>query len=296
MKGHAAAVIVALAGLIGAAGVLRARDTRTPLPESTDRLMYLRSGRVADRAFLSFDALASDIYWIRTIQHYGRDRKSPRVEHRFELLQPLLDLTTTLDPHFNIAYRFGAIFLSMDAPDGPARPGQAIALLEKGLTADPRRWQYAHDIGFIHYWYTGNRDEAARWFERAAAIPGAPDWIRPLAAVTRAEGGDRSGARRLLYELQSSEQAYIKNAAARALAQLDALDAIDQLQDIINRFAVSIGRYPSDWADLIRTGMLRGIPADSTGTAFAYDPATHRVSLSPQSTLAPLPGALANRP
>ena len=61
-------------GIILAAGVLQARDLKTPLPVAADRLLYLRSGRVANRVFLSFDAIAADVYWIRTIQHYGRDR------------------------------------------------------------------------------------------------------------------------------------------------------------------------------------------------------------------------------
>jgi hypothetical protein len=42
----------------------------------------------------------SDVYWIRTIQHYGRDFKNRKRANRFELLYPLLDLTTTLDPRF----------------------------------------------------------------------------------------------------------------------------------------------------------------------------------------------------
>src|SRR4029453_17525035 len=121
-----------------------------------------------------------DVYWIRTIQHYGRDRKSKRSDGRFELLYPLLDLTPTLDPYFNIAYRFGAIFLAQPAPYGPDRVDQAIALLEKGISNNPNKWKYALDIGFIYYWYgPGRHDEvsdfrtAAAWFERAAAMPGA---------------------------------------------------------------------------------------------------------------------------
>lgn len=287
-----AGMLLVAVAIGGAAAVLHARDTSRPLPPSTERLLYLRSGRAADRAFLAFDALASDVYWIRTIQHYGRDRKSSRTTGRFALLQPFLDLTTTLDPHFNVAYRFGAIFLSLDSPDGPARPDQAVALLEKGLRANPARWQYAHDIGFVHYWYTGNYPEAAKWFERAAAIDKAPDWIRPLAALTRAQGGDRAGARRLLTELLSSDQVYIRNAAERGLAQIHAIDAIDALQALVDRFAQTSGRVPSGWPDLIRAGALRGLPADPTGAPFLYDPASRAVRLSPQSPLAPLPRGL----
>ncbi len=298
MNTRPAAVIACLVSLSGvglAAGVLHRRETTRPLPESTARLMYLRSGNAVGRAFLSFDALAADVYWIRTIQHYGRDRKSSRSAGRFELLQPLLDLTTTLDPHFNIAYRFGAIFLSLDPPDGPARPDQAIALLEKGLRQNPSRWQYAHDIGFVHYWYTGNYREAAVWFDHAAGLPGAPEWIRPMGAITRVQGGDRNGARRLLTELLSSEQSYVKGAAERALAQLQALDAIDQLHALIEHFRTTAGRYPSGWLDLVRSGVLPGVPADATGEALSYDSLTHAVTLSPKSGLQPLPRAFGAR-
>jgi tetratricopeptide (TPR) repeat protein len=288
-----AGISAALILVVLAAGVLRARETRYPVVPSLERLLYLQSGKTADRVFLSFDALAADVYWIRSIQHYGRDRKSLRTTDRFAHLQPLLDLTTTLDPYFNVAYRFGAIFLSMGPPNGPGRTDQAIALLEKGLTRNPGRWQYAHDIAFIHYWYTGQYTEAAKWFERAAGMPGAPDWIRPLVPITLAQGGDRAGARRLLTELVGADQPWIRQAAERGLEQLRALDAIDELQAIVERFHAVTGQYPQGWPDLIRAGLLRAIPGDTTGTPFVYDAASHTVSLSPDSTLDPLPKALA---
>lgn len=295
-RGRAAVVaIVVLVGLGLAAGVLHARDTYAPLPVSQERLMYLRSGRTADRLFLSFDALAADVYWMRAIQHYGRDRKSDRREGRFELLGPLLDLTTTLDPSFNIAYRFGAIFLSMDPPNGPARPDLAVALLEKGLTHNPDRWQYAHDIGFVHYWHAGDFAQAALWFERASKMPGAPDWIRQVAAVTLVEGGDRTGARQILSELVSADEAYIRAAAERSLTQLQALDAIEQLTTIVGRYRQAVGSLPRGWNDLIRQRYLPGLPADQTGTPFHYDPATGAVSLGAASSLLPLPHNMGKR-
>jgi tetratricopeptide (TPR) repeat protein len=294
--GQAVAVLAAVAvGIAAAAGVLHARDERHPLPVSEDRLMYLRSGRTADRVFLSFDAIASDVYWIRTIQHYGRDLGSTRTTGRFELLNPLLDLTTTLDPHFNIAYRFGAIFLAERPPKGPGRADQAIALLEKGLASNPTRWQYLHDIGFVHYWFTNDYEQAAAAFERAATMPGAPEWLRPVAAMTRAQGGDRAGARRLLTELLSADQDYVRHTAERGLQQLQALDAIDQLQAIVERYHDATGSYPRAWRDLISARLLRGLPIDPTKTAFVYDATTHRVTISETSSLFPLPRFLQPR-
>jgi len=276
-----------IAGLGLAAALLRAEETWYPTRPAPERLLYLTSGGMADRLMLSFDSVAADIYWIRTIQHYGRDRKSGRTTGRFELLPPLLDLTTTLDPHFTIAYRFGAIFLAMPPPDGPGRPDQAIALLEKGLKSNPDRWQFAHDMGFIHYWYTGDYAAAAIWFERAAALPRAPAWVRPLAASTKAQGGNRKGARDMLVELATSTEEYIRKAAVRGLMQLKALDAIDELNGLTEKYRLTRGRYPANWQELLGT-----TPFDDTGAPFVYDPVTHTATLSPQSQLSPLPKPL----
>lgn len=280
----ALAVAATLTGLALAAAVLHARETRYATTPDTERLLYLRSGTAADRLMLSFDALAADFYWIRTIQHYGRDRKSRRAAGRFELLQPLLDLTTTLDPKFLIAYRFGAVFLAMPPPDGPGLSDQAIGLLEKGMASNPDRWHLPHDIGFIHYWHTGDYTAAASWFERAAALPNAPAWLGPLAATTRLQGGSREGARRIFTELLASEEQYIRQAAERGLMQLQALGAIDELNALIEKFHAIRGRYPSSWAEL-----LGATPYDAARLPFIYDPVAHRATLSPDSPLAPLP-------
>ena len=283
---------IAVLGVVGiglalSALTLHARDERYTLPGTSEHLMYLRSDRAASRVMLSFKAIAADVYWIRAIQHYGRERKEGG---RFDLLQPLLDLTTTLDPRFNIAYRFGAIFLSMDPPNGPGRADQAIALLKKGLDANPARWQYAHDIGFIYYWYTTDKDSAAQWFEQAARMPGAPSWIRPLAATTLVEGGNRAGARAMLFELRNSEEKYVRDAAERSLSQLTALDDLDALNLLLAQYAARHdGTYPASLIELMHASGYPQLPLDPARVPYAYDPASHTVSVSPQSPLNPMP-------
>jgi len=287
-----AAVLLLIVGMYAAAATLAAGDRRYPTSQETERLLYVRSGATARRLAMSFKGLAADAYWIRTIQHFGRDLHSNRVTGRFELLQPLLTLTTSLDPYFNIAYRFGALFLAMPPPSGAGRVDKAIALLERGLDATPTRWQYAYDAGFVYYLYAGDYRSAGQWFTRAAAMPGAPSWIQPLAATTVARGGDRAFARRLLRELSTSDQEYLRKDAARGLAQIDALDAIDQLNQLIAEYFAATHTYPSSWVDLMRSGRLAAVPVDDTRTAFIYDPVAHVALVNPASSLAPLPVAL----
>src|SRR5262249_48340138 len=153
---------------------------------------------------VSVNTLAADVYWIRAIQHYGSTKRrlaaqptppDPSAANAnasdYHNLYKLLDLTTSLDPRFDIAYRFGAVFLAEGYPNGPGRPDLSVRLLEKGLRERPDKWQYMQDIGFVHYWYERDYRAAADFFRRASEVPGAPLWLRPLAAATLAQGGDR---------------------------------------------------------------------------------------------------------
>jgi tetratricopeptide (TPR) repeat protein len=290
-RGRDRLVLLAAAVAIAAAVSLQvARDRWYPRDrQAEERILYIPSGAVLKRLTLSFDALAADVYWIRAIQHYGGDRLAREQQgEKYKLLYPLLDLTTTLDPHFNIAYRFGAIFLGERPPGGPGRPDQSVALLRKALVAMPQKWQYYHDIGFVYYWRLRDYNAAAQWFQRAAMQPNAPNWLAPLSAAMLTHGQDRAAARFLWQQIHNSEEPWLRRSAERALLQLQALDQIDQLEAAVRRFPPPPGERHS-WSSLIRKGVLLRMPLDPTGTTYELDPDTGRVTVSRQSPLFPMP-------
>jgi hypothetical protein len=85
-----------------------------------------------------------------------------------------------------------------------------------------------------------------------------------------------------------SDQDWLRKNAERSLAQLDALDQIDEL----NRRVEAMGKpegQPYSWEAVVRAGRLRGIPPDPAGTPFEIDPVTGRARLSSSSPLFPLP-------
>lgn len=296
------AALLLTPGLIGAAaGLQYAREQRYPQPIASEESLSITSGTWLRRLTTGYHALAADLYWIRAIQHFGRTRidltaTSPAAAVRprdaarpYALLYPLLDLTTTLDPRFNIAYRFGAIFLSAPFPGGAGRPDLAVALLEKGLRESPRKWEYMHDIGFVYYWDLHDYPKAAEYFNRAADIPGAPWWLRTVAATTLARGGDRGASRllwRQLYETAPDDNG--RQAAGLKLLQLDALDQIDDLQRRVDAFVAERGGPPGSWQMLVAAGVLPGIPLDPGGTPYELSE-SGQVVLSMRSTLFPLP-------
>ena len=67
----------AAAGLLGALSVVvqieRDRRYATDRPET--EVLYVQSPDVIKRMVLSYDVIAADVYWIRAIQHFGRERQ-----------------------------------------------------------------------------------------------------------------------------------------------------------------------------------------------------------------------------
>jgi tetratricopeptide (TPR) repeat protein len=273
-------IALLLAAVVGLQAQLARQEPLGLPPGVSGNLLYVRSPEFLKRAALSYDALLADAYWIRAVQHYGGTKTMGGSRKQYDLLYPLLDLTTSLDPYFNIAYRFGAIFLAEDQPGGAGRPDQAIALLQKGLRAQPRNWRFAEDIGFVYYWWLRDYPMAAEWFNRAGDMPTAPDWVKPLAAVTLAQGGNRASSRTLWSQIQANADAdWLRVQAKFRLGQLDAIEA----------YRTQVGYPPRSWSDLIRGGMLRGVPVDPSGYPYQLSAASGAITLAPDSTLNPLP-------
>jgi tetratricopeptide (TPR) repeat protein len=285
-----AALLLLFAGVVGLQ-MVQAAQPPLGVPEGVStNLLYIRSPQVLSRATLSFEALIADIYWIRAVQHYGGTKLSKAANKQYDVLYPLLDLTTSLDPFFDVVYKFGAVFLAEAYPSGAGRPDQAIALLQKGLRSRPDNWQLAQEVGFVYYWWLADYTNAAGWFNRAADMPHSPDWLRPLAAVTLAQGGNRASSRMLWAEIaRNSDADWLRDQAAFRLTQLDAMDGIDFMERIVQQYRARTGVFPASWDDMVRAGLLRGIPRDPTGVPFQLDPATGKVTLDSSSSLNPLP-------
>ena len=286
-----AGVVIALVCLGTAVALQMTKDSLFPRdPEQQRTLLYIRSPEAIRRIALSFDALVADVYWIRALQHYGGERLSKTSTRNYDLLFPLLDLTTSLDPYFTIAYRFGAIFLSEGYPGGPGRPDQAIALLRKGIAAQPGKWQYYHDIAFVYYWQLRDMEAAAKWFRMSASQPGAPNWLEPVAASMLLQGGDRASAQFLLQQIQQSEEVWLRRMATRSLDQLRALDEIDAIRPWVQKFPPLTGQ-PYSWQWLLQRGVLKTVPLDPSGVPYDINPANGEVTVSPRSELHPMPGS-----
>lgn len=287
-SGRLYALVAALLAVSVAVQVVRDRGWQPYEPANP--LLWVHAGPVAKRLALGFDNLAADVYWMRAVVYYGSKRRGAEATRNYELLSPLLNLVTTLDPHFRVAYRFGAIFLTEAYPSGPGRPDLAVALLRRAIAEDGGAWEYFHDIGFVYYWWLRDYGAAADWFDQASRRPGAPDWLRPLAATTLSRGGDRESARFLWRQLaENTDVDWLKRNAERRLQQLDAMDRIDELNAAMQRFFAREHRGPASWREFTAAERLTGTPNDPAGVPFQIDQSNGRFGVSKQSPLWPLP-------
>ncbi len=180
-----AAWAVALA--LGAGAFLLAAHAARALPQPSplEELAYYPSGHALRPATLGHAETAADLAWIRAVQYYGEHRQT---DNRFQHLDHVFDILTTLAPRFESAYVFGAFALAQEGRDFE----RAYALLEKGIAANPRSGRLAFEMGFLHYVRPGGRDlpRAAEWFEQAARLPDGPPNASRFAAFSRQHSGD----------------------------------------------------------------------------------------------------------
>lgn len=275
MTGNRKVLIVAsllLAGMFTASVFALNTVDRIRGKEATlEEVLYLPSGKVLKRASLGYSSLLADIYWTRAVQYFG----NKHVHHsmRYDLLYPLLDITTDLDPHLIVAYQFGSIFLSQQPPEGAGQPDKAVALVEKGIRENPTYWRLYFTLGFIHYLDRHDYKAAEKAFSTGADIPGALPWMRVMAAKMAENADDISTAMTLwqgVYETTLDKT--VRDTALKHIASLRVDSDLAQLEKLVQEFRQRTGAYPMSWAEIARAGMLRGIPADPTGRPYKLGP------------------------
>ncbi len=162
---------------------------------------------------LGFHPLAADLYWLRTIQYVGAHLQT---DERFQALYGLVDLVTSLDPHFVAAYQLGGLFLVI-AKQFP----EAAAIYEKGIAANPLRWELPYDLGRMYFLDLKEYDQALRWWLVADRLPGRPHYLPRMIARLYAKTGALETAFELwkaMYETTDNE--WVKQTAKREMEKV----------------------------------------------------------------------------
>src|ERR687887_1771307 len=90
-----AGAMVLAASLAGAALTARRLD-HLRAGAMAEGALYISSPTILQRMRLGFTGVTADIYWTRAVQYFGTQHHAHSTEYK--LLEPLLKITTTLDP------------------------------------------------------------------------------------------------------------------------------------------------------------------------------------------------------
>ncbi len=245
MLQRALAVVVVL---LCAAGVVGYQVTR-PAKAPAGPKVFVPSPSFFLDFSPSFRTTIADTYYLLMVQYYGERMKDDK---RLDSLPEMVDLVTTLSQHFTRAYLFGA-FALVDA----GRPELSYELLQKGFKENPDDWRFPAYLGFFAYRYGSGEEKdlvASQWYEKAATMPGSPEYLPRLAAILAAKGGDTEKA------IVMWGQAYMggdKYAQERAVEELDEL-LPEEKGARMKALAPLYGTMPQDQFDALIAALFKG--------------------------------------
>jgi len=251
-----------------AASVLSLRQIDQVRSTATlEEVLFVSSPKMLKRMSLGYDGLLADIYWTRAVQYFG-GHHADRARH-FDLLAPLLEITTKLDPHLVVAYQFGANFLAPKPPNGAGMPHAAEQLIQYGIRNNPDDWKLYYELGFVYYMDMKDYGRAADAFLRGSQVPNAHPFMKVIAAQMAQHAGDTEMARALwMTTYQTTQDKQIRGNAIAHLRALQVTEEVDALQEVVAQYGRRTGVLPRSMHDLVTAGLLRAIPSDPTGRPY----------------------------
>ena len=265
-------VITIAAGLFVAALISHWNDQRPHNASSqfAEEQLYL-NGPSMKRLTLSFNGIAADWYWMRSLQYVGGKIVNYEDTHagKFDLndlssldlrlLPSLLRMATTLDPQFLEPYYYGALVL----PDIDGN--EAIALLKRGIAANPNQWRLYQHLGYI-YWQQHDYERASEVYDAGSKLSGAPLWMIAMSARMKAEGGAPQAAREMYLHIREvSDDITIRHMVEKQLMRLDSLDEREKIRRALSDYSARAGHCPLTWKEIGPALRAAGLRVDASG-------------------------------
>ena len=148
-----------------------------------------------------FRSAMADLFWVRALQDfdYCEEKKSTQLCKGNGWLFQTLDVITTLDSQFRMAYSAGGMALSILISDIEG----ASKLFDRAVQEFPDDWVLLYKAAYHALYEEKNTEKAADLMLRAARR-GAPAWVYSLAGRLYSDAGKSEVAERLLSEMQNS--------------------------------------------------------------------------------------------
>jgi hypothetical protein len=240
------------------------------LPQG-EETAYTIPGPILKLTSLEFDGMAADFMFLRALVFYGSTferTEKPRVkEWEWRRLYNDLAASTDLDPYFLDPYYFAQANLTWEGN----LVREANLLLEKGSQYRDWDWMLPFYVGFNHFYFLKENDQASVYLMEASRRPGATPLIASLATRLALKGKRTENAIFFLKEMLRREEDEEVKKSYRL--RLEALSGILALERAVELFREKFEYFPTSLDSLVEAGLISKIPIDPYGGKFfiSYD-------------------------
>jgi len=257
--------LLALTGLVLSAGMQGRYDSTIDYFRERNVFVSLPSGPTLKALSFGYRNLAADLLFIWSIQFYS----TYNIRNRFEFLERVYDTITDITPQYKEPYVIGSMIMAMEARDIP----MALRLLDKGSAHNPAEYMFDQEAGFYCYKYLKDYARAEQYYNRAAAKPGAPAFIKRMKAHLVYMRDDPEMAYRMWLDIyRNADDTLTRDSAINHLYQIKAESDLPRLKEKIAEYRQRFGRLPGALSELARAGLIREVPRDFAGQEYVYDP------------------------
>lgn len=214
---------------------------------------------------LGFRNVLADVAWLQAVQVAG-NRKMARWD--YDRLYELLDVVSNFDPKFDIPYLLGGLVLG----ESPDHAQKALKVFERGKAQYPADWRFPFYMGFTDYFSLGDAVAGGRAMAEAARLPGSPAYLPGLASRMLSEAREPQVALAMLATIVRQESDPARRAVLeRRIREVTVERDLQALERAVEKYREKTGAVPRYPSDLVRAGILEGIPPEPNGGSYVID-------------------------
>jgi hypothetical protein len=213
-----------------------------------------------------FRNFLADIVWLEAVQVMGNLKMTSA---EYDRLFDLLNVEANFDPKFEIPYLLGGLVLGESTLHGR----EALRVFKRGNVAHPTDWRFPFYMGYTHYFSLGDGLAGGGAMAEAARLPGSPAYLPGLASRMLSEGREPEAALKLLEPIvrQESDPAR-RSVLERRIREVTVERDLQSLERAVETYREKMGAVPRELSDLVRAGILSGIPEEPNGGRYLMEP------------------------
>ena len=239
----------------------RIRDARPPAA----RLGFFPPAPVIKALSADQYQFLSQVITLQCLFYFGSLVDQPGQKPEWQRIYQALFTSTRLDPYNMDAYYFAQAVLTWE----PGHIPRVVKLLEYGFAHRPWDWYLPFFLSFDYAYFLHDYQKAGEYLTKVVQLKPEVDWYATLAARYFYEGG--STALALAYLKEIIPTARNEAIRTRLMTRAAALERILTIEQAISVYRKNFQKDPETLKDLVKAGILEGIPEDPYGGSFYLD-------------------------